>query len=180
MRIILLFLISSCLALAGPTPTWEKLENCQFIPHEWNDGDSFHARVGDKEFIFRLYFVDTPETDLRFPDRVAEQAAALGITSEQALALGGKAKQFTATTLGEAPFTAWTCWQNALGSSHLPRWYAFIETKHGWLDRLLVKNGLARVYGKRITTPEGMDSREYIALLNALAPKDDNRRKSGK
>jgi len=166
MRIILLFLISSCLAL-GATPTWEKLENCQFIPHEWNDGDSFHVRAGDKEFIFRLYFVDTPETDLRFPERVAEQATALGTTSEQALALGDKAKKFTATALS-SPFTVWTCWQKALGSSHLQRWYAMVETKQGWLDKLLVKNGLARVYGKRITTPTGKDSREYLAELAAL------------
>ena len=28
-----------------------------------NDGDSFHVRAKEKEFIFRLYFVDTPEVE---------------------------------------------------------------------------------------------------------------------
>jgi len=45
-----------------------------------------------------------------------------------------------------------------------------VETKQGWLDKLLVKSGLARIYGKRVTTPSGMDSRQYIEELNRLKP----------
>lgn len=161
-------LLSVGILHAAPTPDWQKLEGCQLIQNEWNDGDSFHVRTAEgTEFIFRLYFVDTPETDNRFPDRVAEQARAFGISSEAALALGEKAKKFTATTLA-APFTVWTCWQKALGSSHLQRWYAMVETKQGWLDKLLVKNGLARIYGKRVTLPDGRDSRDYLAELQKL------------
>jgi len=166
--IFLSLLLSACPLHAASSPDWQKLESCQLIQNEWNDGDSFHVRTAEgSEFIFRLYFVDTPETDARFPDRVAEQAAAFGISTEAALALGKKAKEFTASALS-SPFTVWTCWQKALGSSHLQRWYAMVETKNGWLDKLLVKTGLARIYGKRISTPDGRDSREYLAELSSL------------
>lgn len=171
MRISVLSLfLSVCLLHSAPTPDWQILEGCQLIQNEWNDGDSFHVRTAEgTEFIFRLYFVDTPETDARFPDRVAEQAAAFGISSDEALALGEKAKKFTASALG-SPFVVWSCWQKAPGSSQLQRWYAMVETKNGWLDKSLVKSGLARIYGKRITTPSGMDSRQYIEELNRLKP----------
>jgi len=36
---------------------------------------------------------------------------------------------------------------------------------------LLVSNGLARIYGKRITLPDGTDSRTYLAKLEALKEK---------
>jgi len=48
---------------------------------------------------------------------------------------------------------------------------ASVETKQGWLDRLLVKNVLTPISGKGITTPRGMDSRESLALLDGLARK---------
>jgi hypothetical protein len=42
---------------------------CQSVANTENDGDSFRVRSGDKEFLARLYFVDAPETNLRYPDR---------------------------------------------------------------------------------------------------------------
>ena len=166
---LFLALIVTATLHAASEPNWSRLENCQLIQNEWNDGDSFHVKTPDgKEFIFRLYFVDAPETDARFPDRVTEQASALGISSEQALALGMNAKEFTAQKLGSGSFTVWTCCQDAMGSSKLPRWYAMIETKRGWLDQLVVKNGMARIYGKRITVPDGSDSRAYLDKLEKL------------
>jgi len=36
------------------------------------------------------------------------------------------------------------------------------------LAELLVKNGLARIYGKRITMPDGTDSRAYLEKLGKL------------
>ena len=56
------------LTLAGPsarcfagTP-WVTLQGGHFLVKRANDGDSFHISVAGKEYIFRLYFVDTPET----------------------------------------------------------------------------------------------------------------------
>ena len=36
------------------------------------------------------------------------------------------------------------------------------------LDELLVRAGLARIYGTRTPLPDGRDSREYLAHLHAL------------
>ena len=51
-------------------------------------------RVGEEEHVFRLYFVDAPESDNRFPERNAEQAAYFGITPEQSVEAGREAKDF--------------------------------------------------------------------------------------
>ena len=40
------------------------LADCRYVAHANNDGDSFHVRCGADEFALRLYFVDTPETNL--------------------------------------------------------------------------------------------------------------------
>ena len=42
---------------------WVVLENCQLVPNAANDGDSFHVNANGKQYMFRLYFVDAPETD---------------------------------------------------------------------------------------------------------------------
>jgi len=47
----------------------------------------------------RLYFVDTPESDSRFPERNAEQAAYFGITPEQSVQAGKEAREFVRKTL---------------------------------------------------------------------------------
>ena len=52
---------------------WIVLENCRLIVNPANDGDSFHVSVGEKEYIFRLYLVDAPETDEMNPGRLVEQ-----------------------------------------------------------------------------------------------------------
>ena len=46
---------------------WTIYEHCRLITNPSNDGDSFHVRVGRNHYIFRLYFVDAPETDTSFP-----------------------------------------------------------------------------------------------------------------
>jgi hypothetical protein len=51
---------------------WTVLENCRFILNPANDGDSFHVSAGNKEYIFRLYLVDAPETEGTNPARLIE------------------------------------------------------------------------------------------------------------
>ena len=41
---------------------WDALENGRYLVKRYNDGDSFHISVSGTEYIFRLYFVDAPET----------------------------------------------------------------------------------------------------------------------
>lgn len=142
-------------------------------------------RIAPRTFrIFRLYFVDTPESsaDQRFPERLAEQAAYFGITPEQAGKLGDEAAAYATKALSK-PFVVWTCWQDALGSSKRQRFYALIEIGQGddarWLSSLLVREGLARIYGKRITLPCGTTSKEYRTLLEALEASAKREKKGG-
>jgi endonuclease YncB( thermonuclease family)/predicted flap endonuclease-1-like 5' DNA nuclease len=140
------------------------LKDCREIPNDSNDGDSFHVRAGGKEFIFRLYFVDAPETEASFPERLAEQARYFKLKTPQTLELGDYAKKFVEEKLAR-PFTVRTCLQDALGRSKKERFYAFIETNEGDLAELLVANGMARVHGSA-ATPVGLSSpeREWLKL----------------
>ncbi len=87
-RYIALIGLSPLLAIAQTAPPaqpFQRLDGCVYKPQRWNDGDSFHVILPDqKELIFRLYFVDTPEEERVYADRIAEQAAYFGISSDAA------------------------------------------------------------------------------------------------
>ena len=135
---------------------WVVLENCRLITNPANDGDSFHVSVGAKEYLFRLYLVDAPETDARNPGRLIEQGKYFGITVPLAIEVGQAAKEFIQEKLSQ-PFTVLTHMSDAMGQSRLERFYAFVETKEGDLGEQLVRNGLARSYGFK-TAPPGLTS----------------------
>jgi competence protein ComEA len=132
---------------------WQTFRHCSYIPNPANDGDSFHVRANGREYIFRLYFVDTPETDLSVPERVSEQAGYFGTTVSQTLQIGAEAERFTRYELSR-PFTVRTCFQDARGRSRLPRYFAFVESNHSDLAESLVAHGLARVYGAASHAPQ--------------------------
>jgi competence protein ComEA len=133
---------------------WTVLNDCRLIPNPANDGDSFHVSAGGAEYLFRLYFVDTPETDEMTPRRLVDQAKYFGITVPQAIEAGREAKEFTRQKLSQ-PFTVVTRMSGAMGRSRIERFYAFVQTSDGDLGELLVRNGLARNYGFK-TTPPGL------------------------
>lgn len=147
--------------------TWKKLDGCRLVKDAYMDGDSFHVVHKGKEFIFRLYFVDACETDTRYPDRVAEQAGYFGVSSARTLALGARARTFTVATLSK-PFTVYTRWEDARGSSSLPRYYAIARCRRGDLASLLTKAGLVRIYGMKTTLPGGQKAERFIASLKKL------------
>jgi endonuclease YncB( thermonuclease family) len=121
-----------------------------------------------KQVIFRLYFVDTPEEERVYTDRIAEQAAYFRISPHAALEIGHEASEFTKQALAK-PFTIQTRWRLALGRSMLPRYYAIVLTADGHdLNELLVSAGLERIYGTRTPLPDGRDSRTYLAHLGEL------------
>jgi endonuclease YncB( thermonuclease family) len=140
------FVALSISDLGARSSKWVTLENCRLVPNPANDGDSFHVRIKRKEYIFRLYFVDAPETDAALADRVEEQARYFGITVDQTLQVGELAKRFITEKLSH-PFTVRTCRQDALGRSKNERFYAIIRSGNKDLAEELVKNGLARIYG---------------------------------
>jgi DNA uptake protein ComE-like DNA-binding protein len=139
-------------------PDWTVLDNCQLVPNEGNDGDSFHVRANDKEYIFRLYFVDAPEIEAVNPARLIEQAKYFGISVPQVIDVGQMAKVFVERELAE-PFTVITRMASAMGRSRKERFYGFVETKEGDLGELLVENGLARAFGTG-SQPPGVESQK--------------------
>lgn len=166
--LLALVLVPLTARTAQPEYKWEKYEGCTLVENTWLDGDSFTVRIAPRKFrVFRLYFVDTPEDgkDQRFPARVAEQAAYFGVSQERAFKLGDEAATFTKKVLSAQPFTVWTLWQDALGSSKRQRFYALVEVEGRLLTSMLVEEGLARIYGKRIQLPDGTDSQHYLKTL---------------
>lgn len=155
---------------AGAEKDWVKLERCELVPNPANDGDSFHVRANDKEYIFRLYLVDAPETDAANPARLIEQAKYFGISVPQVIEVGEAAKEFTRDKLA-APFTVFTRMSDAMGRSKLERFYAFVQMKDGDLGEQLVAKGLARIYGRRGTPPEASSSAAERQKLEELEAK---------
>ena len=110
------------------TKDWVVLENCRLITNPANDGDSFHVRANDSEYLVRLYFVDAPETASVGPARLIEQAEYFGVSVPQVIEIGRDAKKFVDAKLSE-PFTVITRLAGGLGRSEVQRIYAFVRTK---------------------------------------------------
>src|SRR6266566_749669 len=168
-RSILYVAVVFLLATAGlgAQREWTKLEHCQLIPNPANDGDSFHVRANEKEYIFRLYLVDAPETDAANPARLIEQAKYFEISVPQVIEVGEAAKAFAGEKLAE-PFTVFTRMANAMGRSNIERFYAFVQTKDGDLGEQLIANGLARIHGTRATPPGASSSTAESQRLEQL------------
>jgi competence ComEA-like helix-hairpin-helix protein len=131
---------------------WVDLKGCKMAENASNDGDSFHVKHKGREYVFRLYFVDAPETSLLIPDRVGEQANAFETTKEEVLEAGKGAAVFTKKRLGR-DFKVSTRWEDARGMSRGGRHYAFVETAEGEdLGELLLAAGWARSYGMKAAT----------------------------
>ena len=151
----------------GKEKDWITLDNCRLIPNKANDGDSFHVRANDTEYLVRLYFVDAPETASVGPERLIEQAKYFGLSVPQVIEIGRDAKRFVDAKLSE-PFTVVTRLAGGLGRSKLQRIYGFVRTKEGDLGEQLVANGLARIHGITAALPgdsTSTDEREKLAQL---------------
>lgn len=164
---------------------YEIYRNCTLAEDRSNDGDSFKVRLPDgREEIFRLYFVDTPESAFRRyasgetnHKRIRDQAADLGgITPEQAVEIGKKAKGFTLGLLESAPFTIHTCWDSPF---HDRRYHAHIEVRENgrfrWLDEMLVERGLVRIITKPADMPDGTPAnahKDHLREMESKAKRD--------
>lgn len=172
LSIFLLNLVLATLCIAEIIPKHSKkftrFENCEYVPTAYTDGDSFKVKIGQDEFVLRLYYVDASESDERFPDRNEEQAQYFGITPAESVAAGKAAKEFVKQMLTGKKFTVFTRWASALGSSKLPRYYAVIEVDGHGLGESLVEHGLARLHGIKLNHPNGTKADDYIATLAAL------------
>ena len=137
-------------AHAAPKKWRPPYTNCQLIPNPSNDGDSFHVRAGNiknRTYLFRLYFIDTPEDDRSLPERLQEQADYFGIDNiDDVVKAGKEATRFTQNFLKNG-FTVNSRLSDALGRSKKKRDYAMIYANGQDLGLELVRNGLARVHG---------------------------------
>jgi len=145
---------------------YTRLENCSLVPWGGNDGDSFKVRHAGKTTVFRLYFVDTPESNFRFPDRVGHQARYFKTSREKVVAVGKQAKKFTTSLLAEDNFTVFTRWESVMGSK---RMHAFVRTSDGkFLCEDLVARGLARIYTMPADLPDGTSRKIYKQHLKKI------------
>ena len=186
---LLVSIIYGAIWLAASDPTdakgkekdWITLDHCQLIPNKANDGDSFHVRANDNEYLVRLYFVDAPETagvGAAGPARLVEQAQYFGISVPQVIEVGLNAKKFIEARLSE-PFTVVTRMAGGLGRSKVQRIYGFVRTKEGDLGEQLVANGLARIHGTTAAPPSATSSASERQILEGLEREAKQRKVGG-
>jgi len=163
----LLSALAMLLQPARAAQDWVQLTDCRLVPHDGNDGDSFHFESGGREYIARLYFVDCPEKDDQVPDRIAQQMEAFSVSEEKVYAYGREAKKFTERLLAR-PFIVVTRFQDAMGRSKLPRYYSFVfpNGSRPDLGSLLTHAGLTRSFGQKAANDLGLDRAYYDRLEN--------------
>ncbi len=111
---LLVFLFLPVILLTGTAapgapekPWWKTYENVKFLEKEYFDGDSFHLSVptgvSRRNWVIRLYGVDCPETERRFPEQLEAQAKAMNLPNQAAvLRWGKKAESRTAALFKSA------------------------------------------------------------------------------
>ena len=166
----LLFLSLLCVASAQEL---QKFEGCCLVEAGWADGDSFSVALSDgKEIVLRLYYVDcnetaaATETDQR---RVRDQSSYFGVDDHQVTLESGRQAAEEVKKLLSKPFTVHTAFASALGRSAKPRTYGFITLSDGRdLGEVLVGEGLARSYGVRRNTSDGLNTEAAEAKMDDL------------
>jgi endonuclease YncB( thermonuclease family) len=164
---------------------YEVYQNCRLDTERNNDGDSFAIKLPDGQTeIFRLYFVDTPESEFKEyrdgrsnHERIDQQAGYFGITPEKSVEIGNRAKDFVLGRLEKRPFTLYTAWDSPYDDE---RYHAFIEFPSSGgassLDELLVEQGLCRIYTKGADTPDGTPMNQRKDQLRAIERQARDRR----
>lgn len=152
------------------TGNWRKLDRPRLIENGGNDGDSFFIAHDGGEERYRLYFVDTPETTRRYPDRLGHQARYFGRISFDNLIAGGKeAKEFTLEQLRRHPIEVWTKGERVMDSDRLHALVRFpSQPGQPWLHEELVKAGLARIYTLPANLPDGTPKEKHLLQLKDL------------
>jgi competence protein ComEA len=169
------------LALLGCFPTWaqvqrdaageskwEVLSGSRLVTNQVVDGDSFHVMHEGREYVFRLYFVDAPESSPEFKERIEGQAAYFGISANDIPRAGQLASRFTREKLTGKDITIIMRYQNAMGRGSLPRYYAVVMVNGENLAEQLVASGLACIRGLKANWPDGLRSSTFISKLKNL------------
>lgn len=162
---------------ASRTGKYETYRGCTLSNDRGNDGDSFRVNLPDgRSEIFRLYFVDTPESDFKTyrngednHDRIRDQARDMNVSPEEAVKIGKRAKDFVLDLLKSKPFTLHTEWDSPFNDR---RYHAFIEVESGgknrFLHEVLIERNLARVKTKGADLPDGTPASQQRRKLETM------------
>lgn len=162
-----------------PSPAktdFEVFPKAQLVESKNNEADTLRIKPSPtaEEAVFRLYFVDAPETTLASPQTVQEQARWFVTTQEKVLKAGVEATAYVTELLRKHPFMLYTRWASVPNSS---RYYAMIKValkpgEYTHLDELLMRAGYARAGGVACDPPEGvLDANDYGLRLVKLGTK---------
>jgi endonuclease YncB( thermonuclease family) len=144
------------------------LKDCRMIPRGGNDGDSYRVRHSEGEEAFRLYFVDTPETNPEEEERLRFQSRYFDSTPDAMLAAGQEAKEYVHGLMQPGKFEVITRWEQVMDG---PRYHAFIAVNGRHLHELLVEKGLARIYTMPADLPDGTSKEKHLRYLKSLEAK---------
>ncbi len=163
---------------------WTLYQNVSLAPHHQNDGDSFRVAITeDSEQEFRLYFVDTPESQFkRYHDgdtngeRLEKQAQYFGgIEIEECIAVGLAAKELMHELLCGQRFDVYTRYDEVFDSG---RFFCHVRLSWKgsprWMDEILVENGMARIVTQPAELPDGTSAekhKRHLLRLEANAKK---------
>lgn len=149
-----LLLLAPLAAPASAAKKWRDYPGCVLRESGGNDGDSFHVTCTSlkssaaRHKLIRLYFVDTPESEGSLPERLEVQREYWDLPDHATVVKCGKmAHKFTEDFLKKG-FTVHSRLSDALGRSNIDRDYGMVEVDGQDLGWTLVRNGLARVFGK--------------------------------
>ena len=147
-------LAAAMVQTASAAKKWRAYPDCVLRESGGNDGDSFHVTCTSlksstaRHKLIRLYFVDTPESEGSLPERLEVQREYWDLPDHATVIKCGKiAHDFTEKFLAKG-FTVHSRLADALGRSNIGRDFGMVEVNGQDLGLALVRNGLARVYGK--------------------------------
>lgn len=166
-RVFIALLLIAPLAHAAEEKRWHTHAACRYIADDSNDGDNFLVQCGREKFKVRLYFVDAPETDASFPERVRQQYEYFGVTMDELTRAGAKARDFVRGQLASRAFVVHTRYVFAQGRSKTPRYYGLVEFDGRYLHQLLLAEGLARNKGTTIALA-GQSGRDHARVLQQI------------
>lgn len=177
--ILLCCLLGQAGGVAKANNSWERQDRCRLLSHRYGDGDSFYVQLKDgRERVFRLYFVDAPETDDSLVERIQDQADYWNIRQTDVLKLGHEASKLTSRVLKGKTFTVYTRWEDARGRGTHKRFFAWVVVDERYLSEILVEAGLARIYGKPADRPDRISSKSLRRRYQKLE-KEARRKKRG-
>jgi hypothetical protein len=165
---------------SAPKADFEVFPKAQLVESKNNEADTLRIKPSPtaEEAVFRLYFVDAPETTLSSPQTVQEQARYFDASQENVLKVGVEAAAYVTELLKTRPFMLYTRWEPVPDRT---RYYGMIKVslkpgEYTHLADILMKRGYGRLHGLTCELPDGVqginDYGRYLLDLGKKARED--------